>query len=127
MMETLETMLTRDGIEFSAEEARVRCMPHTVHLSAMEVSHCQLHLTSVEFIPIQLLKAIGTFKDNKKKHSNGAYQDSVTAPIGREHDDDAINRDDENDEDEDEDPDPEVMLREVLSAVEKVNIGDIVE
>ena len=39
MMEALETLLAGDGIEFSAEEARVRCMPHTVHLSAMEVKH----------------------------------------------------------------------------------------
>jgi hypothetical protein len=37
MMENLETMLVDDGIEFCAEDARVRCMPHTVHLSAMEV------------------------------------------------------------------------------------------
>ena len=37
MMESLEEKLAGDGIQFCAEEARVRCMPHTVHLSAMEV------------------------------------------------------------------------------------------
>jgi hypothetical protein len=80
-------------------------------------------LTIVKFIPIQLLKTIGTFKDISKK---GSYQDSVTAPIGREHDDDAVDHDDQDDDD-DEDPDPEVVLSEVLSAIEKVNICDVVE
>ena len=37
MMEGLELLLAGDGIEFSAEEAHVHCMPHTVHLAAMEV------------------------------------------------------------------------------------------
>jgi hypothetical protein len=37
MMENLEILLAGDGIEFNAAEARIRCMPHTVHLSAMEV------------------------------------------------------------------------------------------
>ena len=37
MMESLEEKLAGDGIQFCTEEACVRCMPHTVHLSAMEV------------------------------------------------------------------------------------------
>ena len=36
-MEGLELLLAGDGIEFSAEEACVPCMPHTVHLAAIEV------------------------------------------------------------------------------------------
>jgi hypothetical protein len=27
------------GIEFDAEEARIRCMPHTVHLAAIKVAY----------------------------------------------------------------------------------------
>jgi hypothetical protein len=33
----LETKLRADGIYFKASEARIRCMPHTVHLAALEV------------------------------------------------------------------------------------------
>ena len=37
-------LLSGDGIEFSAEEACVCCMPHTVHLAAMKVD--ELHSNS---------------------------------------------------------------------------------
>ena len=33
----IELLLAGDGIEFSAEEAHMHCMPHAVHLAAMEV------------------------------------------------------------------------------------------
>jgi hypothetical protein len=33
----LETKLNAEGIQFEANEARIRCMPHTVHLAALEV------------------------------------------------------------------------------------------
>jgi hypothetical protein len=65
-----------------------------------------------------LLKTIGTFKDDKKGPES-AYQDSVTAPIGREHDDDAVGLEDEIDG---ENLGTEVVLREVLTAVEKVSL-----
>jgi len=38
MMECLERLHAGDGFEFDAAEARLRCIPHTVHLSALEVS-----------------------------------------------------------------------------------------
>ena len=37
MMDSLEVKLAGNGIQFGTEEAHVHCMPHTVHLSAMEV------------------------------------------------------------------------------------------
>ena len=37
IMESLELLLAGDGIEFSVEETHVHCMPHSVHLAAMEV------------------------------------------------------------------------------------------
>jgi hypothetical protein len=36
MMDGLETLHAEAGLEFDAQEARLRCMPHTVHLSALE-------------------------------------------------------------------------------------------
>ncbi|KAI0245327.1 hypothetical protein BJV78DRAFT_1090396, partial [Lactifluus subvellereus] len=66
MVKHLETLLLQDLVEFNPSDVRMRCMPHTIHLAALE-----------------LLKAIGVVKDNKKD----AYQDSVTAPLNRAHDD----------------------------------------
>jgi hypothetical protein len=37
MVGQLETLLRTDLIEFNVSDARMRCMPHTVHLSALEV------------------------------------------------------------------------------------------
>jgi len=39
MADELEVLHEADGFEFDATEARIRCMPHTVHLSALEVFH----------------------------------------------------------------------------------------
>jgi hypothetical protein len=37
MMASLERRCEQLGIQFSAQEARMRCMPHTVHLAALKV------------------------------------------------------------------------------------------
>jgi hypothetical protein len=37
MMASLERQCNQLGIQFSAQEARMRCMPHTVHLAALKV------------------------------------------------------------------------------------------
>ena len=50
--------------------------------------------------------------------SEGGYQDSVTAPLGREFNDDAVGLEDGGDDDPE---DPEVILQEVLSVIEKVS------
>jgi hypothetical protein len=39
MSDKLEVLHEADGFEFDATEAHIRCMPHTVHLLALEVSH----------------------------------------------------------------------------------------
>jgi|ERR1700733_12424206 hypothetical protein len=36
MAEALEILHQAAGLEFDAQEARLRCMPHTVHLAALE-------------------------------------------------------------------------------------------
>ena len=33
----LETKLSADGVQFDAREAHIHCMPHTIHLAALEV------------------------------------------------------------------------------------------
>jgi hypothetical protein len=38
MMEELEHLHKAEGLEFNSLWACLRCMPHTVHLSALEVS-----------------------------------------------------------------------------------------
>lgn len=37
MVEYLEMLLLRDSIQFRPSDVRMRCMPHTVHLAALEV------------------------------------------------------------------------------------------
>ena len=38
MAEGLEAQSLAQGFEFDAQENQLRCMPHTVHLAAMEVN-----------------------------------------------------------------------------------------
>jgi hypothetical protein len=66
-----------------------------------------------------LLQSIGAVKKDKKGDSETAYQESVTAPLGREHDDDAVGQDADDDKELDPPPDSEEVLQEVLSAIEK--------
>ena len=37
MVEHLEVLLRQDFVDICPSDVRLRCMPHTVHLSAMEV------------------------------------------------------------------------------------------
>ena len=45
----------------------------------------------------------------------------MTAPLGREHDDDAVGQDADDDKESDPPPDSEEVLQEVLSAIEKAS------
>jgi hypothetical protein len=38
LMTSLESRCQQRGISFSAQDARMRCMPHTIHLAAIKVS-----------------------------------------------------------------------------------------
>ena len=38
LMTSLESRCQQQGISFSAQDARMRCMPHTIHLAAIKVS-----------------------------------------------------------------------------------------
>ncbi len=37
MIEEIEFRCQLEGIDFSARDSRLRCMPHTVHLAALKV------------------------------------------------------------------------------------------
>lgn len=39
MVESLEKCCKAHGIQFSAAVARMRCLPHTIHLAALQVRH----------------------------------------------------------------------------------------
>ena len=61
----------------------------------------------------------------KKAGSDAAYQDSVTAPLGRAHDEDITGLQDNDEDDKDDAPidlsTSAELLKEALTAIEKVN------
>jgi hypothetical protein len=75
-------------------------MPHTVHLAALKVN---LTLCALDYIYsyhfLELLESIGAVEKNSKKKRN--YQESVTEPVGRGNDENALGHDDEEEEEED--------------------------
>lgn len=48
MIEAIEDRCRTGGIKFSAKQARMRCMPHTIHLAAIKV---RLHLSYETYVP----------------------------------------------------------------------------
>ncbi|KAI3603582.1 transposase-like protein [Moniliophthora roreri] len=74
LVQAIQDRCDAEGIDFDANRARLRCLPHTVHLAALE-----------------LLNGLGAYPHvaRWKLAQKAAYQDSVTTPVGREHDDDA--------------------------------------
>jgi len=95
MVKSIKEQAALEGIKLDAAWARLRCMPHTIHLAAIKVNwyhHRYPWLTG-----FQLLEAIGAVSksDSQKATSrNGNYQDSATAPLNRAHDDEAAGQDD---------------------------------
>jgi hypothetical protein len=70
-----------------------------------------------------LLQCIGAVKSNQKGNSDVPYQKTVTAPLGREHDNDAVGLNADSDDDEVESGlGLEEVLWEVLSAIEKARL-----
>jgi len=47
MAEHLETLLEQDYLDFKPSDVRIQCMPHTVHLLAMEVLECKVNELNV--------------------------------------------------------------------------------
>ncbi|KAG2064242.1 hypothetical protein BDR04DRAFT_954551, partial [Suillus decipiens] len=85
LLQALGEKCANEGINLSHKDSCIHCLPHIVHLAAM-----------------QLLEGIGAIKPDAKR--NGVmYQDSVTVPLNCEHDDYAALLD-EADDDTDEQP-----------------------
>lgn len=104
----------------------MRCMPHTVHLAAIKVFTIQSTMSTIlspTLLVVQLLEGIGAISsaDGKKAAArSGNYQDNITTPLGREHDDDKISGGDNLEEEPmDLDTDSEAANG-VLSAIVKV-------
>ncbi|EEB92505.1 hypothetical protein MPER_08973, partial [Moniliophthora perniciosa FA553] len=71
LMQELELRCFGTGIQFSAKDARMRCMPHIIHLAALK-----------------LLEGIGAISSKDTK--NVAYQDEVSVPVDRKFDNHAV-------------------------------------
>ncbi|KAF8071964.1 hypothetical protein FPV67DRAFT_1560685 [Lyophyllum atratum] len=85
MMDAIEARCLDVGIDFSATQARMRCMPHTIHLAC-----------------IKLLEGIGLItKETGKRASSSRenYQDNINASLDREDDKDAAPEDDDDPQD----------------------------
>ena len=127
-MEELERLHKAEGLEFNSLWACLRCMPHTVHLSALEVHYFIPYFTIRALIVIlscvQMLKAIGVIKESKKG-AEKPYQDSVMAPLDREDERDIDEKEDDGEdgdwEDEDEEAPSSAILGKVLPAIGKVH------
>ncbi|KAG1777342.1 hypothetical protein EV702DRAFT_970071, partial [Suillus placidus] len=78
MCEELQKLCEQEDISFNARRARLRCLPHTTHLSA-----------SV------MLEGIGAIKASKTTKNHDAYQDCVTAPLTQEHNNDVAGQEDQ--------------------------------
>ena len=82
-----------EDIYINATWARLRCMPHTVHLSAVKASSFMcMQVNDIAMYKYfgQLLEAVGAISkaESKKASSRGSnYQDSATAPLDRAFDD----------------------------------------
>ncbi|OCB88219.1 hypothetical protein A7U60_g4624 [Sanghuangporus baumii] len=80
MVSYLETQLFERGIEFSAEKARMRCMPHTIHLAAM-----------------RLLASIGaarTVTENTRNYQDDIYPPTEEQEVAFQDDNDGSDDDD---------------------------------
>jgi hypothetical protein len=96
MVEGIDRRAKLEGIKLNASWARLRCMPHTIHLAAIKVKLFSFYISLAQCH--QLLEAIGAISKSNAPNAtsrNGNYQDSTTAPLSRTHDDEAAGQDDE--------------------------------
>ncbi|KAJ7133922.1 hypothetical protein C8R43DRAFT_843741, partial [Mycena crocata] len=82
LVEAFGRRCAEKGIKFSCADARMRCMPHTIQLSALK-----------------LLEAIGVLTKEeeqaaKAKSRGTVYQECATEPLDREADENAAQTDD---------------------------------
>ncbi|KAF8076999.1 hypothetical protein FPV67DRAFT_1407184, partial [Lyophyllum atratum] len=107
MVASIENLCRENAIPFSASDARMRCMPHTVHLSALKL--------------LQAIGAISKAEKRKAASRSGHYQEEVAVPLDREADDRAVSQQDDNSDAAAEGGAPDGMAAEILSAFVKVS------
>ncbi|KAI0281548.1 hypothetical protein BC826DRAFT_876907, partial [Russula brevipes] len=105
LMTSLEQRCEQRGIRFSAQEARMRCMPHTIHLAAIKL--------------LEGIGAISKVEGRKAAMRSSNYQDSITTPLSREHDNNATDDNEAGDVMGDIEADTDVADG-VLGAIEKL-------
>jgi hypothetical protein len=57
MVESLGEKCKAEGIPFSAKDARMRCMPHTVHLAALQVEETTISSTFATYTNLNIIKS----------------------------------------------------------------------
>lgn len=109
LIEAFEKKCKAANIDFSATDARIRCMPHTVHPAALKVRSSDagaLPIPSTNmFAFLQLLQAIGVITKKERKKAEGragaSYQETVLLSLSREEDDNAVLLEDQEEDAED--------------------------
>jgi hypothetical protein len=93
MVEYFGLKCTQHDISFSERNARLRCLPHTIHLAALKVMYLnqKLFMSTYYHTYLKLLEAIGAVS---KASPQEPYQDSATASVDQEFDDEAVSQED---------------------------------
>jgi hypothetical protein len=111
----IERRAKKAGVPFNASWARLRCMPHTIHLAAIKVCFSTMSMSMAHSVPVlKLLEGIGAVSraEGKKAASRaGNYQDTATASLDRSLDNSATTLDD---------PVGSDISGDILSSVDKV-------
>ena len=98
MVDGIASRAAKEGIKLNAGWARLRCLPHTIHLAAVKVaSYPFFSIFKNKLKYTQLLEAIGAISKSEAQKAasrSGNYQDSVTTPLDREQDSDAVTQED---------------------------------
>ncbi len=112
------------GVAFNAHWARLRCMPHTIHLAALKVRFECLFLRHALVDALrQLLEGIGVVskKRGQKERSPGVnYQDSVNTSLTEEADNHAAAHEGEEGGDDGDEESHQSASTSILPAVDKV-------
>ncbi|KAF8054682.1 hypothetical protein FPV67DRAFT_1439648, partial [Lyophyllum atratum] len=99
----IENRCYENNIPFTAGDARMRCMPHTIHLAALKL--------------LEGIGAISKAERRKAASRSGNYQEEINVPLERETDDDAVAQEDNHEDDQ---KDKATESEEVLTAVGKL-------
>ena len=113
MVEAIAQWCKNDGISFDALSGRGCCFPHTTHLSALKVQKYLLLSRNDPDQHLTVTRRSWHFSPSTKNKE--MYQESVTAPLSRENDDDAAMQEDNNEDD------PGESLASVFTAIGKVS------